>query len=212
VLTPTPSRGLSEYGYCECRPEFAPGDEHRGKVIEEHTQLYPEFPEIAGAIYFDYNDYRTQMGDKGQRAFLQRVHGVVDLFGIRKASFEDLRKQSSPIESLVLSLTGGRLIAQIKTRSDLAGYTLRGYSVRWLFYGYDDLPMDGNFQVLDPLPPGATITVHGRTASIPELTRIRVDIMRPTGFSVQAAKWTSSGQSWSPNSQRLRIATMTISL
>lgn len=179
---------ISEYGYCECRPEFATGDEHRVKIIEGHTELYREFPEIAGAIYFDYNDYRTQMGDKGAGAFLQRVHGVVDLFGARKPSFDALGQQSSPIKSLVLNSTGKRITAQIETRSDLPSYTLHGYSVRWIFYGYDDLPMGGSLQALAPLAPGASITVHTSAVSIPYMKRVRVDIRRPTGFSVKSVE------------------------
>ncbi len=54
-------------------------------------------PAVAGMIFFDYNDYRTHVGDKGVGALQQRVHGVVDVFGRRKPSFAALREESSPV-------------------------------------------------------------------------------------------------------------------
>ena len=76
---------VSEYGWCECQPKIVPGDENRVDIINSHTEVFRKFPEVAGAIYFDYNDYRTLVGDKGAGAMRQRVHGVVDLYGAKKA-------------------------------------------------------------------------------------------------------------------------------
>jgi len=180
---------ISEYGYCECLPEFAPGDQHRVDIIEGHTDLYRESPEIAGAIYFDYNDYRTQLGDKGAGALLQRVHGVVDLYARRKPSFEALRRQSSPIRDLTLIIAGKGFTLHIETRNELPGYTLRGYSVRWMFYGYDDLPMEGQLQPLNPLAPGQSVTSHANPV-ITGLRRVVAEIVRPTGYSVASAEMT----------------------
>lgn len=174
---------ISEYGYCECRSDFAPGDEHRVAVIDGHTDLYREFPEIAGAIYFDYNDYRTHMGDKGIGAFRQRVHGVVNLYADRKPSFDALRRQSSPIRPLVLTPGEKDFSFRLQNRSDLPGYTLRGYSVRWIFYGYDDLPMAGELQPIAPLQPGGTVILNASSPLTDQLKRITVDILRPNGFS-----------------------------
>lgn len=185
---------ISEYGYCECQPDFAPGDQHRVAVINMHTDLYREFPEIAGAIYFDYNDYRTQMGDKGIGAFRQRIHGVVDLYAVRKPSFEVLRKQLSPIHSLALTQSSNDFTALIETRGDLPGYTLRGYFLRWLFDGYDELPMGGILQALPSLAPGQSITMHTTTVPVDQLMRIRADVIRPTGFSAAAAQLTTASE------------------
>ena len=74
--------------------------------MNSHTEVFRKFPEVAGAIYFDYNDYRTLVGDKGAGALRQRVHGVVDLYAARKPSFEALRLQASPINSVVLRKSG----------------------------------------------------------------------------------------------------------
>jgi len=174
---------ISEYGYCECKPEFPPGDPNRIRIINEHSELYREFPEIAAAIYFDYNDYRTQMGDKGVGAFLQRVHGVVDLYAGRKPSFDALRQQSSPIKSLTLSRSGSDFSLHIEARNELPAHVIRGYAIRWVFFGYDDLPMAGKLQSLDPIAPGQNFTVQ-TSCEINAPRRIVADVVRPTGFSV----------------------------
>lgn len=178
---------VSEYGWCECQPIIPPGDENRVKIIEEHTRIFRESGVVAGAIYFDYNDYRTVVGDKGVGALRQRVHGVVDLYADRKPSFDALRRQSSPIEAVTLKAAGDGFTLEIHPRRQLPGYILRGYAVRWLFYGYDDLPMEGSLQPLDPLIPGTSVTMHLR-ASIPDLKRVRADVLRPTGSSVRTAE------------------------
>jgi beta-galactosidase len=180
---------VSEYGWCECQPAIQPGDENRAKIVNEHTQVLRESGEVAGAIYFDYNDYRTLVGDKGTGAFRQRVHGVVDLYGNRKPSFDALRQQSSPIRNLFLTQSEGGFTLQIETRKALSGYELRDYSVRWVFYGYDDLPMEGQMHSLGPAPPGQRVTVHVAPAN-PEIRRVVVDILRPTGFSAVSAEVT----------------------
>lgn len=151
-----------------------------------HTEAFREFPEVAGAIYFDYNDYRTLIGDKGIGAFKQRVHGVVDLYANRKPSFDALRSQSSPIEQFKLNRSESGCTLSVETRKTLPSYVLRGYRARWVVYGFDDLPMEGGFVELPDLHPGQQqgLSIQCKT----ELRRkITVDILRPTGFSVATA-------------------------
>jgi len=180
---------VSEYGWCECQPKIMPGDEKRVDIINSHTQVFRKFPEVAGAIYFDYNDYRTLVGDKGLGALRQRVHGVVDLYGAEKASFEALRSQASPIEKAVLRKSGeGRFHFDFRTRQQLPGYALRGYCLRWLAYGYDDLPMDGGKTTLSTLLPGSSHTYEIKTP-ITSIRRIVVDLIRPSGFSAITAQY-----------------------
>jgi beta-glucuronidase len=174
---------VSEYGWCECQPKIAPGDENRVFIVNAHTKVFRKFPEVAGAIYFDYNDYRTLVGDKGAGALRQRVHGVVDLYGSRKPSFEALRLQASPIESAVLRKAGdARYVLEIRTRPQLPDYTLRGYRLRWLAYGYDNLPMDGAKTELPDAMPGSSHTYEARFSST-GIGRVVVDLLRPNGFS-----------------------------
>ena len=173
---------ISEYGWCECQPSLPPGDESRLKIVEDHTNVMRESDQVAGAIYFDYNDYRTIVGDKGTGALRQRVHGVVDVYSRRKPSFEALRRQASPVEKLNLVRAADHFELEIVTRKSLPAYTLRGYTARWLFFGYDDLPMEGRVDRLPALKPGSRITLKA-SPSEAKLKRVVVDILRPTGFS-----------------------------
>jgi beta-glucuronidase len=174
---------VSEYGWCECQPKIMAGDENRVAIVNSHTEVIRKFPEVAGAIYFDYNDYRTLVGDKGTGAMRQRVHGVVDLYGKRKPSFEALRLQASPIDNAVLRKSSeGRFELEIRSRQQLPAYTLRDYSFRWLAYGYDDLPMEGGKASLPAFLPGSSQTFEIKVA-LAGIRRIVVDVVRPTGFS-----------------------------
>jgi beta-galactosidase len=180
---------ISEYGWCECQPTIPSGDENRVQIVREHTRVLRESGEVAGAIYFDYNDYRTLVGDKGTGAFRQRVHGVVDLYARRKPSFDALRQESSPIKSIALEGSERDLTLHFESRADLPAYALRGYAVRWVFYGYDDLPMGGTLQHLDPLTPGQNFSLHA-SADMNAIRRVVADVVRPTGFSVGTAELT----------------------
>ena len=177
---------ISEYGWCECKPETSVGDTARVGIVNSHTEVLREFPEVAGAIYFDYNDYRTLVGDKGLGAFKQRVHGVVDLYSNRKPSFAALRLQSSPIEKMTLSRSGNSCALSVKTRATIPCYRLRSYSVRWIVYGYDDLAMEGGLIMLPELAPGDEHAVTFEFKTDPA-KRITVETLRPTGFSVAGA-------------------------
>jgi beta-galactosidase len=181
---------VSEYGWCECQPKIMPGDENRVDIIHSHTGVFRNFPEIAGAIYFDYNDYRTLVGDKGFGAMRQRVHGVVDLYGAPKQSFEALRVESSPIQCVnIFNSAEGHYTVEIQTRQWLPAYILRNYWMRWIAFGYDGLPVAGNKISLPDMHPGsvhqAEIDLHPH---VPDLRKLVVDIIRPTGFSVITAE------------------------
>jgi len=179
---------ISEYGYCECTPDRVGGDARRIEIMRHHTQACREFDFVAGTIFFDYNDYRTHMGDKGVGSLKQRVHGVVDLYGNRKPSFEALRQESSPVKSLQFAGVEGSLSATVATRQTLPAYTLEGYTLRWRVYGFDDLPMEEGSAALPKLSPGqqATLRIEFQEK---HPTRVRVDVLRPTGFSAATAWW-----------------------
>ena len=179
---------VSEYGWCECQPTIMPGDDNRVDIVNSHTEVFRELPNVAGAIYFDYNDYRTLVGDKGTGAMMQRVHGVVDLYARRKPSFAALRIQASPIEHLsVLQVGDGLYRLTICARKQLPGYILRGYRARWVVFGYEDLPMHGIVSQLPDLHPGESHTIQA-TFPIQDTRRITVDILRPTGFSAASVE------------------------
>ena len=181
---------ISEYGYCECRPTHSGGDPKRIEVLLNHNRVFREFDYVAGTIFFDYNDYRTHIGDKGVGPLKQRVHGVVDLYGNRKPSFQDLRRESSPIEKIEVAPSGGRFRVRVRTRRQLPGYTLTGYKLRWIVFGFGDLPMERGATELPRLAPGGEVVV---LAPVTEQNsrRVQFDVIRPTGFSAWTEVWTA---------------------
>ncbi|HUU27885.1 MAG TPA: glycoside hydrolase family 2 TIM barrel-domain containing protein [archaeon] len=179
---------ISEYGFCQCRPAHTGGDARMIEILRSHTDLYRDYSFIGGAIFFCYNDYRTHIGDKGLGVLKQRVHGVVDLYGERKPSFEVLRRESSPVELLRLDDWGGNLKATVITRKSLPAYRIDGYRLRWIVHGYENLPMEQYETPLPALAPGEQAS-QVLTFKEKKPKQVRVDIIRPTGFSVLKALW-----------------------
>ena len=179
---------ISEYGYCACTAARPEGDGHRRRVLLSQDAVLREKPFIAGAIFFCYNDYRTHIGDRGIGVMKQRVHGVVDLYGERKPSFEDLRKESSTIEKLTLTDKANAIEVELITRSALPGYTLRGYTLRAVYYGIGGIPVERKEVKLPDLKTGGS-NVTSFTLGEPPPLRIQFDVLRPNGFSVITAEW-----------------------
>ncbi|HVX65489.1 MAG TPA: glycoside hydrolase family 2 TIM barrel-domain containing protein [Bryobacteraceae bacterium] len=181
---------ISEYGYCACTPERPEGDTQRMAVLERHDRVFRAHESVAGLIFFNYNDYRTHVGDRGTGALRQRVHGVVDLYGVKKASWEALRRESSPVEAVELSGSRAALQVAVRTRAAVPSYTLRGYKLRGIAFGAGQIPVERVEAPLPALAPGAT----GRATlafAQPDITHIRVELLRPTGFSVCTSEFVS---------------------
>jgi len=82
------------------------------------------------------------VGDRGTGVLKQRVHGVVDVYGAKKQSYDLLCKESSPIESLSLENHLNTFQVILRTRGELPMYTLRGYKLCSPFYGQGDIPVE----------------------------------------------------------------------
>jgi beta-glucuronidase len=173
---------ISEYGYCACTPDRPEGDARRIEILENHNRIFREHPWVGGLIFFCYNDYRTHIGDKGSGVLKQRVHGVVDLLGARKPSFEVLRRESSPVEKLEVRTAGGRKSLVVRTRNDIPAYTLRGYLLRWTVYGDGEIPVERGEAALPDLKPGDAAEVPFEPKTL-QPRRTVIDVVRPTGFS-----------------------------
>jgi beta-glucuronidase len=181
---------ISEYGLCECSPTNPTSDARRIEVLRAHNAVFREEPNVGGLIFFCYNDYRTHIGDKGQGVLKQRVHGVVDVYGAPKPSWEVLRRESSPVESLSVMKSGGSWTAALRTRATVPAYTLLGYRLRWTVYAFGDLPMEQVETELPELRPGAS---HNAATAFKEkdVRRLVVEIVRPTGSTVLRETWTA---------------------
>jgi beta-glucuronidase len=117
------------------------------------------------------------------------VHGVVDVYGAKKASWEALRRESSPVEAVAMTGRPALLEVSVRTRGTaVPSYALRGYKVRGVAYGFGQIPVERVEAPLADLAGGET----GRAAlrfTQPGITRIRVDVLRPTGFSAWTGDW-----------------------
>ena len=190
---PAKSVVVSEYGLCECSDKNPVGDERRIEILQTHTDCYRKAKCVAGAIFFCYNDYRTHIGDKCTGVFQQRVHGVVDLLGKRKPSWEVLRRETSPIR--VLAVTEDKLnrfSIDLQTRSlvnDLPAYTLRNHLLICTAYNEKGQPVDSRSKVLPDLAPGAKYSEKFDVHASGQISRVWVEVFRPTGYSVLNAEW-----------------------
>lgn len=180
---------VSEYGYCACTADRPEGDEHRIEVLRTHDDAIRSKEFVGGAIFFCYNDYRTHVGDRGSSVLLQRVHGVVDVYGAQKKSYPVLRQESSPIESLTIENHGNAFHVSVNTRGTLPAYTLRGYRLLGVLYGQGDIPVEAQQVELPELPPGDSAMIKLVFAQQETPLRVRFEALRPTGFSAYSADW-----------------------
>jgi beta-glucuronidase len=179
---------ISEYGYCACTADRPEGDGRRISVLLSQDEIFRKYDFIAGLIFFCYNDYRTHVGDKGAGVMKQRVHGVVDVYGNRKPSYADLRTESSPLEFLDVGGKLGELTVRLKTRAAVPSYTLRGYKLRAVVYGYGDIPLE---RIERPVPDLAPKVEHSEVLKFSETrpARVEIDLLRPTGYSAHTGVW-----------------------
>jgi len=70
----------------------------------------------------------------------------------------------------------------------LPAYTLEGYTLRCIVYGFGDLPVEQLLVTLPKLAPGEGI-IQEVDFEEKAPKRIRVDLLRPTGFSARTAWW-----------------------
>jgi beta-galactosidase len=180
---------ISEYGYCACTADRPEGDEHRMEILRTHDLEIRSREYTAGAIFFCYNDYRTHVGDRGTGILKQNVHGVVDVYGAKKQSYELLRKESSPIESLSLENHLNTFQVILRTRGDLPMYTLRGYKLCSTFYGQGDIPVELQEVEIPELPPADSARLEMKFTQSEVPSCIRFDVLRPTGFSAYSLEW-----------------------
>ena len=180
---------ISEYGWCACTPDRPEGDSRRIQVLRDHTRVCRETKYVGGLIFFCYNDYRTHIGDKGTGVMKQRIHGVVDLFGVPKPSYAALRDESSPIESLNYSGNPSLFTVTVRTRNSVPAYTLNGYKLRGMMYGFASIPLESREAELPTLKPGQLASIPFQFKEREGATRVEFDVIRPTGFSTITSVW-----------------------
>jgi beta-galactosidase len=180
---------ISEYGYCACTPERPEGDTHRAEILQSHDSMIRTKDFVGGAIFFCYNDYRTHVGDRGAGVLQQRIHGVVDVYGARKPSYELLRRESSPIESVQIQNELNAFHIRLRTRNGLPAYRLRGYKLRGIFYGEANIPLELQETELSEMLPGAEVMLDLTFTQSGQPLRVQFDVLRPTRFSAYTIEW-----------------------
>jgi len=180
---------ISEYGWCACTPDRPEGDSRRIQVLRDHTRVCRDTKYVGGLIFFCYNDYRTHIGDNGTGVMKQRIHGVVDLFGVRKPSYSALRDESSSIESLDCSGNPSSFTVTVRTRDSVPAYTVNGYKLRGILHGFANIPLECREASLSALKPGESTSVLLQFKEKEGATRVEFDVVRPTGFSAMTTVW-----------------------
>lgn len=180
---------ISEYGYCACTPDRPEGDQQRMEIMRSHDAAFRSKDFVGGAIFFCYNDYRTHVGDRGAGPLRQRVHGVVDIYGAHKPSYELLRRESSPIQSLTVERQANKFQMMITTRGDLPRYTLRGYKLRVLFFGQGNIPVERQELALAEILPGTQVKAGLSFKTTEVLNHLQIAVLRPTAFSAYSLNW-----------------------
>lgn len=180
---------ISEYGYCACTDDRPEGDERRIEILRSHDAVIRSKDFVAGAIFFCYNDYRTHVGHSGVGALKQNVHGVVDLCGAKKASYEVLRRESSPIESLAVENHLNAFHMRLQSRRDVPMYSLRGYKLMGTFYGEGDVPIERQEVELPEIVAGGDIVVDLTFSQSGVPLHVAFEVLRPTGFSAFTKTW-----------------------
>jgi beta-galactosidase len=180
---------ISEYGYCACTEDRPEGDDRRIEILRSHDAVIRSRDFVAGAIFFCYNDYRTHVGDRGTGALKQRVHGVVNVFGEKKTSYEVLREQCSPVESVSVENLLNTFQLKIKTRHDVPMYKLRGYKLRGTMYGQGNIPVEQKEVALPEIEPDAEIAIALTFSESVAPLAVKFDVLRPAGYSAYTRNW-----------------------
>jgi len=169
---------ITEYGLCE--PRFPGGDARRIEIVKKHTDAFRKHEFIAGAIFFSLNDYRTHMGENGVGRFKQRIHGVMDLYGNLKPSYEALKEVSSPIQIISAERLSEMTVSLVLiARDDFPRYLLKGYRVEWR------TQENGRWAAanLPDIVPGQTVKVVVNQDHA-DFGQLVVKVIRPTGGTV----------------------------
>jgi hypothetical protein len=176
--------------------ESEAADAVRQQVINDQMPIFRSKPFVAGAIFWDYQDYRTPTNYKT---------GLVDANRNKRGSWEVLRDQYAPalIDSVTLSpVTNGQRTATVALHTrgpvdvDLPAYTLRGYTLHWALTSPDGASKFSEGDVsLPALAPG-TPWSGGIDLTVPTTDYIlTINLVRPTGFDVTERSYDAQGQS-----------------
>jgi beta-galactosidase len=111
------------------------------------------------------------------------------IFGAQKASYEVLRRELSPIESISVESHLNAFKLRLRTRRSVPMYSLRGYKLRGIFFGEGDIPIERHEVEFPEIASGneTTVDLVFSQSDVPQ--HVKFDILRPTGFSAYSRNW-----------------------
>jgi hypothetical protein len=74
----------------------------------------------------------------------------------------------------------------LRARRKVPAYALRGYRLRWVVYGNGGIPLERREIPLPDIGPGGAVEVPLDIRE-KDMRRLRVDLVRPAGFSAATA-------------------------
>ncbi|MBM3853478.1 MAG: beta-galactosidase, partial [Verrucomicrobia bacterium] len=179
---------VTEYGF---RADLMPGEEARREAHRRTIELFRARPYVVGASVWTYNDYRSRF-PPGTDARGYRQWGVVDADRREKPTYALLADEYSPavIREARAEAGGARVTATIQARADFPSYTLRDYAVRVDFLDSAGGVVGTVRSTLPVLRPGDSyaLDVPGGASAEAKPARVRLELVRPTGFVTTAAE------------------------
>jgi beta-galactosidase/beta-glucuronidase len=157
----------------------------RRKLILEQMDVFRSKPFVAGAIFWTYQDYRSNMGF--HMGLLTQDRQITPIWQL-------IREQYAPViinEISLSSAVGSTRVAAVslQTRgpieSEMPVYTLRAYRLKWMIHSIDGQAVFSEGEI--PLP---TLLPEEKWSGeveldVPDTTYvITVSVFRPNGFSV----------------------------
>lgn len=168
---------ISEYGLCE--PRFKGGDKRRIEHFFVHQGIFNRVPWVAGTVYFSLNDYRTFIGETGEGKYKQRVHGIMDIYGVWKPSAFFIKQQYAPIRVIdVVRISPEKIKVSLYCNDGIPSYSVKKYY--WQIYNTRLNNMIKS-EIIPDLRPGSfyDVEISGITND-----EFQIYLYRPTGVRV----------------------------
>jgi len=190
---------LNNESYYYIEPGTPPDSEQvfsiRSRLIADQMNIFRSRPFVVGAIFWTYQDYRSEMEFK---------MGLLDQRRHRTAVVDVLRVQYSPLREIEIDIgevSDGRQTAfvQLVTRgpvdTDLPVYTLREYAIRYSIMATDGNLVSFEGEILLPtIAPASDWNGEITWEVPPDDYLVEISIVRPTGFSVWENRFDADGE------------------
>jgi beta-galactosidase/beta-glucuronidase len=164
----------------------------RTQLINDQMDIFRARPFVAGAIFWTYQDYRSDMNF--YMGLLDRDRNPTPVIDI-------LRLQYSPIREVSLSVfeTEKEFAVELYTRGpieeDMPVYTLREYTLSWEILSQESANVLSTGEIVLPEFAPATSWKKNIKFMVPDTDyEIVIKIFRPNGFPAWEQNYTSDGE------------------